>query len=822
MALFDLQNLSFTYPGAARPALDQVSFVVERGEFLTLCGSSGCGKTTLLRQLKPPLTPHGIRKGEVLFQGRPLEELDLRRQSSAIGFVFQHPEEQIVTDKVWHELAFGLESLGYSEETIRLRVAEMASFFGIQSWFHREVAGLSGGQKQLLNLACVMAFSPEVLLLDEPTSQLDPIAATDFLAALGRLNRELGITVLLSEHRLEEALPLSHRVVVLEQGRVAAQGSPQEVAGALRRGGSPVWRGFPTPMRVWAGVRNDQACPLTVREGRGWLDQLARTRKVSQPTDWQERSQVPAPAVELREVWFRYRREGEDVLRGMNFQAPAGWITALMGGNGTGKTTALSLLAGLYQPVRGKVLVEGEIQKGEGPRGRVALLPQDPKTLFVKNTVAGELSEVFYGQRISKEEQEARTAQVVELCRLEDLLDRHPYDLSGGEMQRAALAKMLLLRPRILLLDEPTKGLDPGFQEEFAALLTRLTARGMTVVMVSHDLAFCARHAQYCALCFDGGIAAQGSPRDFFSGNSFYTTAANRMARHLLPQAITAEDVILACGGEECEKTSVPLPPPREELPFEPGKPGPAPAEQAPPVRRAREKLPRRTWAALLLVLLAVPLTIWMGIYWLGDRKYVLISVLVLLEGMLPFLLVFEGRRPQARELVLIAVLCALTVASRAVFLAVPQVKPVAALVIVSGICFGGETGFLVGAVSMLVSNFYFHQGPHTPWQMFAMGLIGLLAGVLFRPGRLPRERGAICLYGFAAVLFLYGGIMNPASVLMYQPQPTWQMIAFACLQGVPFDLVHAGGTAAFLFLLARPALKKLERVKEKYQLITR
>jgi energy-coupling factor transporter ATP-binding protein EcfA2/uncharacterized membrane protein len=820
METFVLQNLSFTYPGASRPALDGVTLTVRQGEFITLCGSSGCGKTTLLRQLKPPLTPHGIQRGEIYFQGRPLEAVDLRTQSSAIGFVFQHPEEQIVTDKVWHELAFGLESLGYDGETIRLRVAEMASFFGIQSWFHQEVAGLSGGQKQLLNLASVMALSPAVLLLDEPTSQLDPIAAADFLAALGRLNRELGLTVILSEHRLEEALPLSDRVVVLEKGRIAVQGSPREVALSLREGGSSLWKGFPAPMRVWAGVENPMACPLTVREGRDWLDQLNEIHSVNQPLEWLEEGRQAAPAIALREVWFRYRREGADVLRGMSFQAPAGQLTALMGGNGTGKTTALSLLAGLYRPVRGKVLVGGGAPKEGELKKKVALLPQDPKTLFVKNTVAEELAEVFYESPLAREEQGMRTAWAVQLCHLEGLLDRHPYDLSGGEMQRAALAKVLLPQPQILLLDEPTKGLDPGFKEEFAQILTQLTGRGVTVVMVSHDIEFCARHAQHCALCFDGGIAAQGSPRDFFSGNSFYTTASNRMARHLLPRAVTVEDVILACRGEKEDLPPAVLQAQEEPL-LERGEQRPVPMGQPPATLSGQRKLTGRTRAALLLVLLSVPLTILLGIYWMGDRKYVLISFLILLEGMLPFFLLFEGRRPQARELVLIAVLCALTVASRAAFLTVPQIKPVAALVILSGICFGGETGFLVGGVSMLVSNFYFHQGPHTPWQMFAMGLIGLLAGVLFRPGGLPRERGAICLYGFASVLFLYGGIMNPASVLMYQPQPTWEMILFACLQGVPFDLVHAGGTAAFLFLLARPALKKLERVQRKFGLIS-
>ena len=232
MEIFNLQNLTFCFPEQTEPVLRDISFSVTPGEFVVLAGPSGCGKSTLLRQLKTVLAPHGELTGQLQFMGKPLAETDLAVQTARIGFVQQSPENQIVTDKVWHELAFGLESLGYDTPTIRSRVAEMASFFGIQTWFYKNVSELSGGQKQLLNLAAIMAMHPSVLVLDEPTSQLDPIAATDFLSTLGRINRELGTTVLITEHRLEEVFPLCRRVLLMDQ--TAEKQRPRDVPGHAR------------------------------------------------------------------------------------------------------------------------------------------------------------------------------------------------------------------------------------------------------------------------------------------------------------------------------------------------------------------------------------------------------------------------------------------------------------------------------------------------------------------------------------------------------------------------------------------------------------
>ena len=541
MAHFHIQNLTFQYPNAARPSLDGVDLDIQKGEYVVLCGRSGSGKTTLLRHLKTVLTPYGTRSGSVLLDGIPLDRISHRDQSAKIGFVMQNPEEQIVTDKVWHELAFGLESLGVPGDIMRLRVAEMASYFGIQDWFHRDVATLSGGQKQLLNLASIMAMQPEVLILDEPTSQLDPIAASDFLNTVRKINIELGTTILITEHRLEDIYHSADRVVVMEQGRVITNDTPRNVGQLLWQQKNEMFAALPTPVRVFYQAVGEGACPLTVREGRSWLTKTFENRplSVAEPEEEPALPAVKDPALKLKEVWFRYEREAPDVLQGVGFSVPRGKLFAIVGGNGAGKSTLLKTICGICKPYRGTVEIMGKPVKAYRQRELyqhcLAMLPQDPKSLFVKKTVREDLEEMC--------REEAKIAQVAETCQLLELLESHPYDLSGGEQQRAALAKVLLTQPQILLLDEPTKGLDSFFKVQFARILRKLMETGMTIVMVSHDVEFCAEYADTVSMFFDGQILTTNTPRRFFGQNSFYTTAANRMSRCVFRNAVTAADV---------------------------------------------------------------------------------------------------------------------------------------------------------------------------------------------------------------------------------------------------------------------------------------
>lgn len=541
MEHFDIQNLTFSHAAAkGKRSLDGVSLRIRAGEFLVLCGRSGSGKTTLLRHLKTVLTPNGKRSGKILFCGTPLAQVSERDQAAKIGFVMQNPDDQIVTDKVWHELAFGLESLGCDQTAMRTRVAEMACYFGIQDWFHRDVATLSGGQKQLLNLASIMAMQPEVLILDEPTSQLDPIAASDFLNTVRKINTELGTTVIITEHRLEDIFPYADRAVVMDSGKIIADDAPANVGQLLFEQKNPMFAAMPTPVRVFYGAGCTGESPLTVRQGRNWLSREFPAAPKIEAEPASAPTEVENPALSLKELWFRYEKDGRDILRGVSAEIPAGEISAILGGNGAGKSTTLKAVCGICRPYRGKIRFFGKPMEKYSTkelfRGCIAMLPQDPKSLFVKKTVREDLAEMT-----ADADKIARTA---ELCQITPLLESHPYDLSGGEQQRTALAKVLLTEPKLLLLDEPTKGIDSFFKETFAAILADLKKQGITIVMVSHDVEFCARYADRVSMFFDGQILTTDTPRRFFGNNSFYTTAAHRMSRHVFDMAVTAEDVI--------------------------------------------------------------------------------------------------------------------------------------------------------------------------------------------------------------------------------------------------------------------------------------
>ena len=592
MALFEIRNLTFTYPDQEKPALTDLNFSLKQGEFLVVCGKSGCGKSTLLRHFKTAMAPYGERKGQILFEGRELDAVSVREQGARIGYVLQSPDNQLVTDKVWHELAFGLENLGYETGTIRLRVAEMASFFGIQTWFEKNVEELSGGQKQLLNLAAVMAMQPDLLVLDEPTSQLDPLAAGDFLATLRKINAELGTTILLIEHRLEEVLAYADRVLVMENGGILALDAPEKLPALIRD--NDMFQAMPVPMRIFEELSGEGDSPVTVREGREWLEEWREEKKISEngqenrteaiehrsgvrdreiaekQTDTQasenigtrssskpsvfsglrekiftkkETGQQPQTVLEARDVWFRYEKELPDVVRDLNLKVQKGELYCLLGGNGTGKSTTLRLLGRIKKPYRGKFFLNGKelgtYRESELYGKLLGILPQNPQSLFVKDTVEKDLREMSGDSE--------RMRDVIEKTEIGHLLGSHPYDLSGGEQQRAALAKVLLLDPEIILLDEPTKGLDGFYKKKLAQILKGLTAEGKTILMVSHDIEFCAEYGDTCALFFHGSVVTSAPARVFFAGNSFYTTAANRMARKWYPDAVTAKDVIEGC-----------------------------------------------------------------------------------------------------------------------------------------------------------------------------------------------------------------------------------------------------------------------------------
>ncbi len=603
METIRFSNISFRYPLAENDALKNINLSVKESEFMVLCGKSGCGKTTLLRHMKKNMMPYGNLSGDILYRGCDLAELGDRESTSEIGYVQQNPDNQLVTDKVWHELAFGLESLGCDNYTIKRRVSEMASYFDIQTWFRKDVSKLSGGQKQLLNLASIMAMQPKLLVLDEPTSQLDPIAASEFLRTIYKINRDLGTTVILSEHRLEEAFTMADRVAVMDEGKIVALDSPRRIGGFLSgrkavgnhgisaepekneskgydndethdRAGfkscdsaqncHPMFYGLPTVTKIFHSTLKSAGCgnnltentlksplesPLTIREGRLWIKDMVEKsgrvfnsrygkysglENVEEAEKRKERKYTEGDCViDISGLWFRYDQRSQDILRDLNLKVEKGELFCILGGNGVGKSTALKAISNVVKAQRGKVNVSG----------KQAMLPQNPQALFTEISVEDELMEGIHYEEGSDEDKVGKVLEMLEIMEISHLRKSHPYDLSGGEQQRLALGKVLLLNPDVILLDEPTKGLDPFFKISLAGIFKKLTAKGKTLLMVSHDIEFCAQYGDKCAMFFDGNIVSQGSPKEFFSGNNFYTTAANKISREYIPEAITWEEV---------------------------------------------------------------------------------------------------------------------------------------------------------------------------------------------------------------------------------------------------------------------------------------
>ena len=868
MEIIKVENITFTYPDKDIPAIKNVSFTIKNGEFITLCGKSGSGKSTLLSLLKKETAPFGDFLGKIHIKGKQTTDFSKAELAKTVGFVGQNPENQIVTDKVWHELAFGLENLGLSNDEIRAKVSETASFFGIEKWFYNDVSTLSGGQKQLLNLASVMVMQPEILLLDEPTSRLDPISAGRFFDTIKRINKEFSTTVILCEHSLEEAFALSDKVLVLEEGEVLSFGTPKESGDALFKINADISHALPTAMRVYYNVENEKNYPITVKDGKNWLLKYAESHTLKKEAKTKAiKENNNEIAISAKNLWFRYEKNQPDCLKDVSFSVKKGEFYAILGGNGSGKTTLLSVLSGQNKAYHGKIENKNS--------SKIGYLPQNPQTLFVKNTVEEELFDCFSESNLSIDEKNKAVLDVIRLCKLQNLLSSHPFDISGGEQQRLALAKVLLFSPQILLFDEPTKGMDTHFKIKFANIIKKLTSANKTIIMVSHDIEFCAKYADRCALFFDGSITSEGFPNEFFSQKSFYTTAANRMARGIIENAVLDEDIIDACGGLVADfaddddeynndvifKETEPKKAEKEKFKFKknhlfgiiflflffladfftknvhaiyanyalqfaeiifislslvcffPKKRGEGCKIYTP----KKKKQPKTIFFLFFWFVLLIPLTVFLGVSFLGNRKYYFISMLVIAEVFLPFIFLFEKKKPKLSELITVSVLCALAISGRAVFYMLPQFKPILAIVIIAGVCFGAETGFFTGSMCAFISNFFFGQGPWTPWQMICFGIIGFLAGVLFERGFIKTNIFNLCFLGIICAIFIYGAVMNCASVLMYQTDITFSMLKASVLSGFPFDVIHAVSTAFFIWFGGEMLIEKLERVKRKY-----
>ena len=551
-SLLEMRHISFTYPTKQQKSLEDISFSIKEGSFVVLCGQSGSGKSTLLRHIKKNQIPFGEGEGECLYAGTLIQELSDYDNAIEIGYVGQNPESQLVTDRVWHELAFGLENIGMETENIRRKVTETAEYFGMSSWFRKDVMKLSGGQKQLLNLASVMAMEPRFLLLDEPTSQLDPISARRFIQTLVQINQDFGTTILLSEQRLEEVIPLADQILILHNGKLIFDGSSQNLPAKIeefeRQTGEqlPIKEAMPAALRTymeWQNqttnpIKKEEKIPVSVRDGKIFLSRfysktdVLEGRKEKITDKRQNRGLLKSGVLKRKadgkqivikakhlEYWYDKKTP---LLRDVNLEIEQQQCHAILGGNGAGKTTLLKLLCGIYKAKAGKCQVTGKI----------VCLPQDPKALFAEVTVEEELLAMA-----------PEVEQMLCWLGLADKKEQNPMDLSGGEQQRLALGKILLTEPDIILLDEPTKGLDAAFKQKLAAMIEQLKENGKTILMVSHDIEFCARNADWCTMLFDGEMHEMERIREFLSQNSYYTTAAHRMAMDFDREVILWEEI---------------------------------------------------------------------------------------------------------------------------------------------------------------------------------------------------------------------------------------------------------------------------------------
>lgn len=532
MEILSCENVAFKYNESTDYAISDCTFSVKKGEKIMLCGASGSGKSTLLRLLKRELSPRGELSGNITLMGKDRSELSDRESAEKIGFVMQSPDSQTVCDKVSAELAFGLESFGVKSGEIQSRVGEMAAFFGIEPLYDRDISTLSGGQKQLVALCSVMATDPDILLLDEPTAQLDPVAARELLGILDRLNKEMGVTIIIAEHDPEELFDSCDKILYLAKGKTEFFGTPALTAKYFVEN---ALEGFlPETAKAFARLCDD--LPLNVRQGRAKLEKLGVTDIPKQAVNDTERAEPYA--LQCKNLWQRYEKDSPDILKGCDLGIRKGECYGLLGSNGGGKSTLLRVICGLCKPYMGTVSLFGKKQKayknGSLFREMLAFLPQEPVTMFVKESVREDLLQS--GDKVTVENVSQRMG-------IEHLLDRHPWDLSGGEIQKCAFAKILLADPKILVLDECTKGMDSFAKKALGDILLSLKDEGRTILLVTHDLEFAAQYCDRCGLLFDGKIVAEDNAVEFFSHNRFYTTAAARLTRGFFSGAVTSTAV---------------------------------------------------------------------------------------------------------------------------------------------------------------------------------------------------------------------------------------------------------------------------------------
>ncbi len=534
MAIYNIKNLSFKYKNQTNFAVCNVNLELDEGGFYIICGASGSGKSTLLKLMKNQFSLIGDMTGEIYYNNQKIDDVDERVLVSDIGFLHQDIENGLVCDKVWKELSFGLSNLGFSDEYIGARVAEVSEYFGISKWYNRKISELSGGSKQIVSLAALMTMNPKVLLLDEPTSMLDPIAKKNFVSMTSRINKELGVTIVVVEHNMENFYDISNKIIVMDKGAMQFQETPLNLPKSLQNKSYAKYVGLTEFAQIYTALCGGDSMPVGVVEKRNWLKSVLKdcTKNPSKINTNLQNDEKKEIVLSAKNLYFRYDKKGADIVCNANFELNSGEIVCILGGNGGGKTTFINLLNGTLKAYSGKVIKD--------KTKAIATLPQNAKCLFVENTVKSEMFVTAKLLGIDKQIAE----QLIKDFELTEIENSHPYDISGGEVERLALAKLFLTNPDIIILDEPTQGMDIKAKEYLKELLLQQKALGKSVIVVTHDLRFAADIADKVGLFFDGKVMAFKAAQEFFETNSLYTTESSLLTRDFVSGLYTADKII--------------------------------------------------------------------------------------------------------------------------------------------------------------------------------------------------------------------------------------------------------------------------------------
>lgn len=544
MAVLALENLTYSYPDESRPTLDQINLSIQEGEFVLIVGGSGSGKSSLVRAMTGLIPDFygGSIEGRIILDSEDLNRMDKARVARKIGMVFQDPESQLVMTNVEQELAFGMENMGLSAELMKRRIMEVSSALSLQPFLHNDISSLSGGLKQKVILASILAMQPEILILDEPTSQLDPVAGEEILAIIRRLNEENGLTVILIEQRLERCFHLADRILFMEQGRIVHDSvNRQEAARWAAVHNNPF---IPPVARLFAKAGSAEI-PMTVKEGRKLLKTSSLSQEEGFKKETSEGDTPPAKPSEIlldvEKLWFSYN-DGTEVLKNINLTIHPADFLVIMGENAAGKTTLLKNLRGLLHPSRGKIKLADQDMSSfpvEALAGTIGYLAQNPNDYLFQPTVREEI--IFTRHNLGLKNCN-RADELLEKLALTSHAEANPRDLSTGERQRAALAAILAAEPKLILLDEPTRGLDYEMKACLGKLLQRLQQEGQAIIVVTHDMEFAAEYAPEIVLMSQGQIISRGSKSKMLSRSTFYSSQVSKLFNNIDDRIVTFQE----------------------------------------------------------------------------------------------------------------------------------------------------------------------------------------------------------------------------------------------------------------------------------------